>query len=207
MKDMHPGVINSSQQRLLNLIHSFSDSFYLAGGTAIALQAGYRRSIDFDLFSAQEIDADKIVNAIMSQNYLIEHILHRSNNELTIAVQSVRLSFVYYPFPAQCPIWFRDIITMPELLTLAAMKAYALGRRAKWKDYVDLYFLLLQHVSFQQITSHAKSIFAGAFNERLFREQLCYFEDIDYTEQVEFIIQSPPSNKEICFFLTQIATS
>ena len=31
---------------------------------------------------------------------------------------------------------------MPDLLHLAAMKAYALGRRAKWKDYVDLYFIL-----------------------------------------------------------------
>ena len=30
-----------------------------------------------------------------------------------------------------------------DLLDLAAMKAYALGRRSKWKDYVDLYFLYL----------------------------------------------------------------
>jgi len=31
---------------------------------------------------------------------------------------------------------------MPDLLTLAAMKAFALGRRSKWKDYVDLYYLI-----------------------------------------------------------------
>ena len=49
-----------------------------------------------------------------------------------------------------------------ELLDLAAMKAYALGRRSKWKDYVDLYFL--------------------------FRAQLCFFSDIDYSEPVEFIV-------------------
>jgi aryl-alcohol dehydrogenase-like predicted oxidoreductase len=30
---------------------------------------------------------------------------------------------------------------MPSLLDLAAMKAYALGRWSKWKDYVDLYYL------------------------------------------------------------------
>lgn len=28
-----------------------------------------------------------------------------------------------------------DIIKLPDILTLAAMKAFALGRRAKWKDY------------------------------------------------------------------------
>lgn len=29
-----------------------------------------------------------------------------------------------------------DIIKMPDLLRLSAMNAFALGRRAKWKDYV-----------------------------------------------------------------------
>jgi hypothetical protein len=32
-------------------------------------------------------------------------------------------------------------ISLPTLLSLAAMKAFALGRRAKWKDYVDLFFI------------------------------------------------------------------
>ncbi len=30
---------------------SFSQQFYLAGGTALALQSGHRRSIDLDFFS------------------------------------------------------------------------------------------------------------------------------------------------------------
>ena len=38
--------------------------------------------------------------------------------------------------------WLDNIIAMTSLLTLAAMKAYVLGRRAKWKDYVDLYFIM-----------------------------------------------------------------
>lgn len=33
---------------------------------------------------------------------------------------------------------------MPDLLTLAAMKAYALGRRAKWKDYEEIKSFLVQ---------------------------------------------------------------
>ena len=37
---------------------------------------------------------------------------------------------------------FEDIINIPDLPTLAAMKTYALGRRGKWKDYVDLYFII-----------------------------------------------------------------
>ena len=44
---------------------------------------------------------------------------------------------------------------MPSLLSLAAMKAYALGRRSKWKDYVDLYFLLTRFFKLHEITDQA----------------------------------------------------
>ncbi len=95
---------------------------------------------------------------------------------------------------------------MPELLTLAAMKAYALGRRAKWKGYVDLYVLFQGYVTFQQVTFQAKNIFGGAFNERLLREQMCYFDDIDYTEAVDFLLPAPPSEEDIKSALVQVAT-
>ncbi|MFO7802634.1 MAG: hypothetical protein R6V55_10105 [Desulfovermiculus sp.] len=107
----------------------------------------------------------------------------------------------------QYPVWFPEIIAMPDLLTLAAMKAYALGRRAKWKDYVDLYVLLQQHVTFQHVISQAQKIFRGVFNERLFREQMCYFDDIDDTEGVDFLLPSPPSEEDIKAFLVQAAIS
>ncbi len=44
------------------------------------------------------------------------------------------------------------------LLDLAAMKAYAMGRRSKWKDYVDLYFIIKDHFSIDQI---AKPLLSG----------------------------------------------
>ncbi len=75
-----------------------------------------------------------------------------------------------------------------ELLDLAAMKAYALGRRSKWKDYVDLYFLLRDHFTIRQISDRASQIFENLFLEKLFRAQLCFFSDIDYSEPVEFIV-------------------
>jgi len=73
---------------------------------------------------------------------------------------------------------------MPSLLTLAAMKAYALGRRAKWKDYVDLYFIMKDFHSLQEIIKQAKKIFGDEFNEKIFRTQLSYFEDINYSEKI-----------------------
>src|SRR3989344_1078918 len=82
---------------------------------------------------------------------------------------------------------FHDTPNLPDLLTLAAMKAYALGRRAKWKDYVDLYFIMKDYHSMTTIVKKTKQIFAHEFNEKIFRAQLAYFKDIDYSESVIYL--------------------
>ena len=81
---------------------------------------------------------------------------------------------------------FDDIIKLPDLLTLASMKAFALGRRAKWKDYVDLYFILKEKYSITEIATKGLEVFGNEFNEKIFRSQLSYFKDIDYSEKVVY---------------------
>ncbi len=80
-----------------------------------------------------------------------------------------------------------NTIKLPDLLTLAAMKAYSLGYRVKWKDYVDLYFIIKDYFSINKIIKKAEDIFSSEFNEKIFRTQLSYFKDIDYTEKVIYM--------------------
>jgi len=94
---------------------------------------------------------------------------------------------------------------MPSLLDLAAMKAFALGRRAKWKDYVDMYFILHDHFSVEQIAERASAIFGQLFSEKQFRAQLCYFDDVDFTEPVDFLTK-PVNESEVKDYLTEKAT-
>jgi hypothetical protein len=47
---MHKEVLNKDQIDLLPLVKQYKREFYLAGGTAVALHIGHRRSVDFDLF-------------------------------------------------------------------------------------------------------------------------------------------------------------
>ena len=86
------------------------------------------------------------------------------------------------------------------------MKAYALGGRAKWKDYVDLYFIMKDHYSIKEIIKKADELFGSSFNGRFFRQQLSYFDDINYSEKVEFLIEPVPDNI-ITEFLTEISFS
>jgi hypothetical protein len=94
---------------------------------------------------------------------------------------------------------------MPDLLNLAAMKAYALGRRTKWKDYVDLYLILKNHHTFEEISDKAEEIFKGLFSPKLFKNQLCFFSDINYSEEVTYCIDPIP-DEEIKAFLLNLVT-
>ena len=83
--------------------------------------------------------------------------------------------------------------------------AIYLGRRSKWKDYVDLYFLLRDHFTIADITACATRLFGELFSEKMFRSHLCYFDDVDYTEAVDWLIPNPPTDDEIKQTLTEIA--
>jgi hypothetical protein len=95
---------------------------------------------------------------------------------------------------------------MPDLLTLAAMKFYAMGRRAKWKDYVDIYFLLKDYFTISEVSGRATELFEDAYSEKLFRQQLAYFEDIDYSEPLEWVGQ-PVTNEDIKTNLLDLSLS
>src|SRR3989344_4002137 len=180
---LHKEILTKEQKELLPLIKLFKKDFGLVGGTAIALHIGDRESIDFDLFSLSEFENHKI-RAKIIRGKRIPRVLRDETGQYTMDIGPVKLTFFHYPFEIKFNMNFENIIAMPDLLTLAAMKAYALGRRPKWKDYVDLYFIIKNCYSLKDICEKADKIFDKEFNEKLFRRQLAYFDDMDYREQV-----------------------
>lgn len=199
---MHRTILDEKQVKLLPfLAFAKKRSFYLVGGTAIALYIWHRKSIDFDLFRGSDFapwEIDRILkNAWV---YWERKFISRTENH-TGKINWVNITFFSFPFDVPATVPFERYIQLPELLSLAAMKAYALGHRSKWKDYVDLYFILRDYFSIREISEQATAIFHGGFNESLFREQLAYHEDMDYTEAVEYLIPNPPTDEEIKAFL------
>ncbi len=201
---MHKEILNREQIELLPLIRQFSGQFVLVGGTAIGLQIGHRQSIDFDLFSDKLIKPQSIKYKLKSQNIDFETI-HQEYDQLHLVIKDVKITFFTFPFKISKQEKLDDIIGMPDLLSLGAMKAFALGGRGKWKDYVDLYFLLKYHMSLQEIETRALNMFNGAFSVKLFRQQLSFFNDVDYSEEVVFMNENP-TKSEIESFLVNEAT-
>lgn len=190
---MHDAILNNDQKALLPLVKVFKREFYLVGGTAIALHIGHRRSIDFDLFKLNDLQHYRILKKFdaVNKKYIVTR---RVSEQLNLIVQNVKFTFFQYPYPIDAACEFEGYLKMPDLLTLAAMKAFALSRRSKWKDYVDLYFILKDYYSIKQISEKALATYNDLFSEKQFRSQLSYFADIDYSEQVEYII--PGVNEE-----------
>lgn len=200
---MFKNILNSDQKNLLSLIKNFSKDYYLVGGTALALQIGHRRSIDFDLFTDKTFNPINLKAKILT-THKIDQTFSQGDGELTILVNKVKVTFFHYPFHIDSNQYFENIIKMPDILTLGAMKAFALGRRAKWKDYVDLFFIF-QKYSFKQLIDKTNSIFKTEFNEKFFRIQLSYFDDIDYSEIVDYLPGFEKKDKEIKEFLEKIS--
>lgn len=203
---MHKEILHKKQVELLPLITQFTKQYYLVGGTAIALYIGHRHSIDFDLFTENKIQRRKIKNIIIKSEWDPDNIIYEAFDQMHLIVNNVKITFFLYPHKIDRKHNFDNIINLPELIDLAAMKAYALGGRAKWKDYVDVYFLLKEYFSFSDIAKKAKQIYGSFFNEKLFKEQLSYFIDVDYSEEIEFMPGYETDDDEIKQFLTEIAT-
>ncbi|PIP85264.1 hypothetical protein COY48_01000 [Candidatus Collierbacteria bacterium CG_4_10_14_0_8_um_filter_43_86] len=150
---MHQNILTTEQTHLLSLIQKFSQEFYLVGGTALALQYGHRRSTDFDLFSQKAFD-NYDIRRMINQDNKITNVRLEAVGEITLLVDSVKIMFLYFDFPVVHTIELDKVITMPDDLTIGAMKAYAMGRRSKWKDYADLYIAVIYYIQNENYPRH-----------------------------------------------------
>ena len=203
---MHPEILEEQQRKLLPFLSEFSSDFGMVGGTAIAYHIGHRRSIDFDLFTNTEFDNAKILSKIR-KTFPLERVYRNETDQLTVLVHGVQLTFFRYPYPLEFPESFEGVVNIPVLSTLAAMKLFALGRRAKWKDYVDLYFVFKDQCAFRDVIQTARNMLGNEMNEKILREQLCYFYDIDFSETVSYLPGFETSDETVKEFLTKVSAA
>jgi hypothetical protein len=179
---MRPEALNDKGKNLFPALHKFSD-FYLAGGTALALQIGHRVSVDFDLFSGKAIPKNFLekVKNIFPQKPIAP--LVNNADELTLLVGGLKITFLRYPFSPLFDLIDYKGVKLLGVKEIAATKAYSIGRRGSFKDYIDLYFVILENYSsLEEIIRTAEKKYKNEFNSRLFLEQLVYLEDIEDTE-------------------------
>jgi len=192
---MHQEAINSRRQEIFRKLKNFPQ-FYLAGGTALALQMGHRISDDFDLFSDKDIPPGLLekVEKVFENSKITIIINHPE--QLSLIINEIKVDFVKYPFPLILALIEYQGVKMAKVPEIAAMKAYTIGRRATYKDYIDLYFIFFEkYSSLSGTIKIAIEKFRENFDQRLFLEQLVYLEDVE-EEPIQFL-KKKPSKKEL----------
>ncbi|MBI2443757.1 MAG: nucleotidyl transferase AbiEii/AbiGii toxin family protein [Candidatus Magasanikbacteria bacterium] len=162
-------------------------NFYLVGGTALALHIGHRISVDFDLFSAQALPPTLLrrVKRIFARASVT--VTYRAPEQLNLLIDNVKCTFFRFEYPIVEAVSHYHRVPLVSLRELAAMKAFAIGKRLAYKDYVDWYFMLKEkHVQLAEVIRVAKKKFKHDFSDRLFLGQLVSLADVP-TQKIDFL--------------------
>jgi len=180
--------LNKNEKSILfKLEPFFEQKGLLSGGTALMMQIPQRKSFDFDLFFPFEIPDNFVRKAINAFDSKIKVLINNPDELTFTAGEQVKISFIFFPFIRKYkPINAEFFINLSSYKDIASDKAYAIGRRPEYRDYVDLFIILKEGFALKRIIEDAKDKFSEEFSEKLFLSQLVYFEDIkDFT--VKFI--------------------
>jgi len=179
-------VLTPAQKAVFAKLLPFKQIGILAGGTALAFQLRHRRSFDFDIFTRENISPDftKEIKEIFGKKI---EIFKESETELTFySLSKVKITFFHYPFKSLYPIIRTTSIPIFDWREIAADKAYTLGRRPIYRDYVDLFFIIKKGHKLKNIISDTEKKFNVLFSEKLFLGQITYFGDLqDF--KIEFL--------------------
>ena len=208
MLDLYLEVLDDERLKIFKQLAPMAKYGVLAGGTALALQLGHRKSFDFDIFVSSEITPRIYKNLQEIFNYTLKEPRIRSSDILlTETSNNVEIHVVY--------IWYKRIsqtmktfsLELESIEDIAADKANTIGRRGQWRDYVDLFFMIKNNIfSLQKIIDLAKKKYVGEFNPRLFLEQLSFFDDInDFA--ITFLSKSYSVNEMQNFLVSQTKKS
>ena len=126
---LHYETISPGTLELLRKIQSlemFKDA-RLAGGTALALQLGHRKSIDLDFFGHVDASLQEIVLEL--SEFATAAPLSESRMMRFLIVDGVKVDVVNYPYSwIDCTI-IEDGVTLAGIKDIAAMKLSAITNR------------------------------------------------------------------------------
>lgn len=167
------------------------------------LLLAHRQSFDSDVFLEKPIPKNLLVKLkLFYKKRLALPIVDNEDELSVIMAPQIKLSFIYFPFPPLHPLIKTESMPVFAPQDLASNKAYVIGRRDAWRDYVDLFFLLKSGLSLKKVVTETAKRFGGAFSEKLFLEQLSYWGDIkDFT--IDYIGKKYPP-KEIQKYFQEV---
>ncbi len=114
-------------------------SWYLAGGTALALATGHRSSVDLDFFTPEASFSIALMTERLSIPVWTTDIL--KDDTIYGRLYGAQVSFISYPFfipRAPKRLYGNVAVLAPK--DIAVMKIVAISQRGRKRDFVDLFW-------------------------------------------------------------------
>ncbi|MFH0923961.1 MAG: nucleotidyl transferase AbiEii/AbiGii toxin family protein [Candidatus Falkowbacteria bacterium] len=185
---MREEAINKKTKRLLSAIarSGLIKDFYLAGGTALALQYGHRKSVDLDWFSRKSFDTAKLKKDLSGLGKII--VSSDEKDTLNLSIGGVKASFMGYPYKLIFPLLSWQGVKLADQRDIACMKLDAMSSRGSKKDFIDLYFFLKNYSFAYLLNLFENKYMSIKYNKLHILKSLTYFTDAD-SEPMPIMIQ------------------
>ena len=188
---MHLEIIDPKRKKLLSKLGFLNKlGFYMAGGTALALQIGHRTSLDFDFYTEKKFDQEKLYQKLV-ENFREAVLLQKAEGTLIVKIDGVAASFFWYSYPLIYKALKIAGVGLASKQDIAAMKIIAISDRGTRRDFVDLYFLM-KEFSLKEIFNFVKRKYPG-FNIYVALRGLTYFADAEKKQQRRLYLFRPVS--------------
>lgn len=202
---MHPEILLPTQLAVLDgltAIPAIRD-FYLAGGTALALRHGHRRSIDFDFFRPTPFDT-RGLTLVLERAFTEFESLPTGEQPLYLRLSGVTTSFFHYPYrlleAVEPTSWGFGLASDADL---AAMKIEAIAGRGSRKDFIDLRVLCRSGLTIDAAFELFERKYGTQRSDRYHRlRALSYFDDAEQEPMPDMLMPFDwPETKH--FFTTE----
>ena len=190
MTELHWETVTPLMRDVLRMVggSDLCPRFYLAGGTALALQLGHRRSIDLDFFSAtDEVRPAMHRQALRVLEGLRPTIVEQAWGNLLLVLQNLRVGFFGYGYPLLASPSQAEGVPLASLADIGMIKLDALAGRASRKDFCDLY-VIAQRIPLPDLLDMAPTKYPWARDfESLVVRYMAYFDRAEQEEPLPLL--------------------
>lgn len=175
-----PPVTRRAFDEIQNLKLLASGGWYLAGGTALALQAGHRQSVDLDFFTPEKaLNESAIERRLLASHHWSTGFIEQGT--IYGKFLDAKASFISCPFfvPAEPFITCGTIRILSER-DIAVMKIIAMSQRGRKRDFVDLYWYCQNREPLLDVIRRVPKQYPGQeHNIPHFIKSVTYFDDAE----------------------------
>ena len=194
-------ILDKKRRRLLSQLSFLKKfGFYMAGGTALLLQLGHRKSLDFDFYTQKKFDNKKLLREL-EQKLRNVTLIQTAEQTLIVRAEGVEMSFFHYPYPLIYPLLEINGVYLASKEDIAAMKMIAISDRGTKRDFIDVY-ILLKEFSLEAIFQILKKKYPN-FNIYIALQGLTYFVDAEKEQKRKLYLFQNVSWSKVKKFLIE----